>query len=59
MVVGVLKSKYADAGQGDEDKVLRGWIDIDDYFGGPSAATPAGAGSRVFPGMPEPATVST
>jgi hypothetical protein len=59
MEVGVMKSKYADAGQSDEDKVLRGWIDIDDYFGGTSAATPQGAGSRVFPGKPEPVPVST
>jgi hypothetical protein len=58
MEVGVLKSKYADAGQGDEDKILRGWIDIDDYFGGPSEATPEGAGSRVFPGKAEPAPVA-
>ena len=58
MVVGVLKSKYADAGMGDEDKILRGWVDIDDYFGGTSESTATGAGSRVFPGKAEPATVS-
>ena len=58
MEVGVLKSKYADAGQSDEDKILRGWVDIDDYFGGTSESTATGAGNRVFPGKAEPATVS-
>jgi len=48
---GVLKSKLADAGQGADDKLLRGWLDIDEYFGSaPSEATSSGASNRVFVG---------
>ena len=48
---GVLKSKKADAGQSADDKLLRGWLDIDEYFGGGSAPTDlSGVNNRVFVG---------
>jgi hypothetical protein len=49
---GVLKSKKADAGQSADDKLLRGWLDIDEYFGGGGAPaeTAAGVNNRVFVG---------
>ena len=52
IVCGVLKSKVADAGQSADDKLLRGWLDIDEYFGGgsPPAETSKGAMNRVFVG---------
>ena len=59
MVVGVMTSQYADAGQEAGDRLLRGWIDIDDYFGGSSEPLPAAAGRRVIPGKREAETVST
>jgi hypothetical protein len=47
----VLKSKKADAGQGADDKLRRGWLDIDEYFGGGSAPTDmSGVNNRVFVG---------
>jgi hypothetical protein len=53
---GVLSSKLADAGQADDDKLLRGWIDLDEMFGGGEApaATPEGAQIQVFAGRPAP-----
>jgi hypothetical protein len=50
MECAVLKSSLADAGQSAEDKLLRGWIDLDEFLGGESAATEKGAGNRVFVG---------
>ena len=48
---GVLKSKKADAGQSADDRLLRGWLDIDEYFGGGSAPTDlSGVNNRVFVG---------
>jgi hypothetical protein len=48
---GVLKSKKADAGQSADDKLLRGWLDIDEYFGGGSApADLSGVNNRVYVG---------
>jgi hypothetical protein len=57
MECGVLKSKLADAGQSDDDKLLRGWVDIDEFFGtGPAPeATAQGANNPVFTGKPTPA----
>jgi dienelactone hydrolase len=54
---GVLKSKKADAGQGADDKLLRGWLDIDEYFGGGAAPadTSAGVLNRVFVGKKQAA----
>lgn len=55
MECGVLKSTLADAGQGDEDKLLRGWLDIDEYFGSaPIEATVAAANNPVFVGHASP-----
>jgi hypothetical protein len=41
---GVLKSKLADAGQSPEDKLLRGWLDIDEMFGSGPAPDPSAQG---------------
>jgi hypothetical protein len=56
MECGVLSSKLADAGQADDDKLMRGWIDLDEMFGGGDApaATPQGAQNEVFAGRPAP-----
>lgn len=56
MECGVLKSKLADAGQSMDDKLLRGWIDIDQYFGTESVseATATGANNPVFVGKTAP-----
>ena len=60
MECGVLKSKLADAGQSADDKLLRGWLDIDEYFGGGSAPaeTTAGVMHRVFVGTKKAAELS-
>lgn len=52
MECGVLKSKKADAGQGPDDKLLRGWVDIDDLFGAgiPPKPTLEGVNNPVFIG---------
>jgi hypothetical protein len=51
MECGVLHSKLADAGQGADDKLLRGWLDIDEYFGDDkSVPTQTGANNAVFVG---------
>jgi hypothetical protein len=52
MECGVLKSKLAEAGQSKDDKLLRGWIDIDQYFGSAAVpeATATGANNPVFVG---------
>lgn len=49
---GVLKSKKADAGMNADDKLLRGWIDIDDLFGAgtPPKPTLEGVNNPVFIG---------
>jgi hypothetical protein len=49
---GVLKSKKADAGQSPDDKLLRGWVDIDDLFGAATPPTPTleGVNNPVFIG---------
>jgi hypothetical protein len=49
---GVLKSKQADAGQSPDDKLLRGWVDIDDLFGAetPPKPTLEGVDNPVFIG---------
>ena len=48
---GVLKSKTADAGQSADDKLLRGWVDIDELYGGePSPPSDQGANNAVFIG---------
>jgi hypothetical protein len=48
----VLSSRLADPGQADDDKLLRGWIDLDEMFGGGDA--PEGAQHEVFAGRPAP-----
>lgn len=50
MTCGVLKSKYADAGQNADDKLLRGWLDVDEFYGGGAAPPVTGANDKVFVG---------
>jgi hypothetical protein len=52
MECAVLKSDLADAGQGADDKLLRGWIDVDEFLGGDdvSTASDLGANNPVFVG---------
>jgi hypothetical protein len=50
MTCGVLKSKYADAGQNADDKLLRGWLDVDEFYGGGAAPAVTGANNKVFVG---------
>ena len=53
MKCGVLKSNLADAGQGKEDKPLRGWLDIDEFWGGgaaPAISADGGVNGKVFVG---------
>ena len=53
MTCGVLKSDLADAGQSKEDKLLRGWLDIDEYWGAgapPAISADGGVNSKVFVG---------
>jgi hypothetical protein len=50
---GVLKSKKADAGMSADDKLLRGWVDIDDLFGGGTAPT------RTLQGVDNPVFIGT
>ena len=49
---GVLKSKKADAGMNADDKLLRGWVDIDDLFGAgtPPKPTLEGVDNPIFIG---------
>jgi hypothetical protein len=48
---GVLKSKKADAGQSPDDKLLRGWVDVDDLFAAaPPKPTLEGVNNPVFIG---------
>lgn len=47
---GVLKSKYADAGQNADDKLLRGWVDVDEFYGGGPPPALAGVNDKVFIG---------
>ena len=59
MVCGVLKSKKADAGMNADDKLLRGWVDIDDLFGGgaPPKPTLQGVDNPVFIGTKKAAAL--
>jgi hypothetical protein len=52
MECGVLKSKKADAGMSADDKLLRGWVDIDELFGAGTPPKPSleGVDSAVFIG---------
>jgi len=52
MRCGVLKSKLADAGQSADDKLLRGWLDIDEYWGqgAPPPVSSGGVNNKVFVG---------
>jgi hypothetical protein len=50
MTCGVLRSKYADAGQNADDKLLRGWLDVDEFYGGGPAPPVTGANDMVFVG---------
>lgn len=50
MSCGVLKSKYADAGQNADDKLLRGWLDVDEFYGDGAAPRVTGANDKVFVG---------
>ena len=50
MECAVLKSSLADGGQSADDKLLRGWIDLDEFMGGESEASAQDAGNRVFVG---------
>lgn len=50
MTCGVLKSKYADAGQNADDKLLRGWLDVDEFYGAGAAPAVTGANDKVFVG---------
>jgi hypothetical protein len=54
---GVLKSSVADSGQNDDDKLLRGWMDIDEFYGSGSAESLslAGVNSDVFVGSTQEA----
>jgi hypothetical protein len=47
---GVLKSKYADAGQNADDKLLRGFIDVDEFYGGGPPPPLTGVNDKVFIG---------
>jgi hypothetical protein len=47
---GVLKSKYADAGQNADDKLLRGWVDVDEFYGGGPPPPLTGVNDKVFVG---------
>jgi hypothetical protein len=49
----VLSSKLADAGQADDDKLLRGWMAVDEMFGGGDvpAATPEGRRTMSSPAV--------
>jgi hypothetical protein len=54
---GVLKSSLADSEQNDSDKLLRGWVDVDEFYGAAAADTLslAGVNSEVFVGNTEDA----
>lgn len=57
---GVLKSSLADSGQSDGDKLLRGWLDIDEYYGTAKAESLSldGVNSSVFVGSSDAARKS-
>ena len=46
----MLKSKFADAGQNADDKLLRGWLDVDEFYGTGAAPPVTGANDKVFVG---------
>ncbi len=50
LTCGVLKSKFADAGQNADDKLLRGWLDVDEFYGTGAAPPVTGANDKVFVG---------
>lgn len=50
MTCGVRKCKFADAGRNADDKLLRGWIDVDEFYGGGPAPPVTGANAKVFVG---------
>lgn len=50
LTCGVLKSKHADAGQNADDKLLRGWVDVDEYYGGGPPPPLTGVNNAVFVG---------
>lgn len=43
-------AQYADAGQNADDKLLRGWLDVDEFYGGGAAPPVTCANDKVFVG---------